>query len=95
MIPTQRSVIARLRYKNLDGGGSEDTLCRASRTKVFPRSAVMERNMFRADRIFSSLSTFGLYCGEQESSFFYLLEYIFSKICCFCHLSAMLVSYVY
>ena len=70
MIPTQRSVIARLRYKNLDGGGSEDTLCRASRTKVFPRSAVMERNMFRVDRIFSSLSTFGLYCGEQESAFY-------------------------
>ena len=69
MIPTQRSVIARLRYKSLDGGWSEVSPCRATRTKVFPRNAAMERNMFRADRIFSSLSTFGLYCGEQEVLF--------------------------
>ena len=25
---------------------------------MFPRNAVMQRNMFRADRIFSSLSTY-------------------------------------
>ena len=36
MIPTQRSVIARLRYRNLDAGWSEDSLCKATKIRVFP-----------------------------------------------------------
>ena len=47
MIPTQRSVIARLRYRSLDGGLSEaDSLRRASRIRAFHKNAVMDRKIF-------------------------------------------------
>ena len=57
MIPTQRSVIARLQYRSLDGGWSDVSLCRATRIRVFPRNAVIERKIFRAERKMSSPST--------------------------------------
>ena len=50
MIPTQRSVIARLRYRSLDGGWSEVSLCREPRIRVFTRNALMERKIFSAER---------------------------------------------
>ena len=68
MIPTQRSVIARLRYRSLDGGWSEVSLCRATRIRVFPRNAVMERKIFMAERKISSLSTPLINSAEQNSS---------------------------
>ena len=49
-IPTQRSVIARLRYSSLDGGCVEVSLCRATRISVFPRNAAMDRKMLKAER---------------------------------------------
>ena len=68
MIPTQRSVIARLRYRSLDGGWSEVSLCRATRIRVFPRNAVTEKKIFRAERNISSLSTPLTNSAEQHSS---------------------------
>ena len=37
IIPTHRSVVARLRIKSLDGAWSEDSLWRATRITVFPK----------------------------------------------------------
>ena len=51
-IPTQRSVIARLRYRYLEakGGRSEDSLCSATRIRVFPKNALIDRNIFTTAR---------------------------------------------
>ena len=68
MIPTQRSVIARLRYRSLDGGCSEVSLCRATRIRVFPRSAVTEKKIFRAERKISLPSTPLINSTEQNNS---------------------------
>ena len=68
MIPTQRSVIARLRYKSLDGRWSEVSMCRATRIRVFPRNAVMDRKIFRDERKISSPSTPLINSTEQYSS---------------------------
>ena len=68
MIPTKRSVIARLRYRSLDGGCSEDSLCRATRIRVFPRNAVMDRKILITDRNIKWLCTFSLKSAEQYSS---------------------------
>ena len=68
MIPTQRSVIARLRYRSLDGGWSEVSLYRATRIRVFPRNAVMERKILRAERNISSVSTPLINSAKQNSS---------------------------
>ena len=68
MIPTQRSVIARLRYRSLDGGWSEVSLCRATRIRVFPKNAAMDRKIFRAERKISSPSTPLINSTEQYSS---------------------------
>jgi len=43
--PTQRSVAARLRSKSFDGGFRDDSLRSAIRISVFPRNAVMEKNV--------------------------------------------------
>ena len=48
--PTKRSVIARQRYKSFDGGRRDVSLYNATKIKVFPRNAVMERRLFKADR---------------------------------------------
>ena len=45
--PAQRSVTARLESKSLDGGCSKEILRRATRTKPFPRNAVMDRKAFK------------------------------------------------
>ena len=45
--PTQRSVVARLLSKRLEGGWSEDTLRRATSINVFPRTAVTVKKLFR------------------------------------------------
>ena len=68
MIPTQRSVIAKLRYRSLDGRRSEVSLCRATRTRVFPKNAAMDRKMFRDERKISSPSTPLINSTEQYSS---------------------------
>ena len=82
MTPTQRSEIARFRYRSLDGGWSEVSLCRATRIRVFPRNAVMERKIFSTD---NKLSTLWIFWAEQ---FFYrFLDFVFSEIS-FCHLSS-------
>ena len=62
--------------------------------KCFPemqlwKEICLERTEFLARYLLSG------YIVVSKKVLFYLLEYIFSKICCFCHLSAMLVSYVY
>ena len=68
MIPTQRSVTARFRYRSLDGGWSEYSLCRATRIRVFPRNATIEKKTFVAERKISSLCTPLVDSAEQDSS---------------------------
>ena len=41
--PTQRSVFARLRYRSLDGGWIDVSLWRATRIRVFPKNAVIDK----------------------------------------------------
>ena len=48
--PTNRSLVARQRYKSLDGGWREDTLWSATKIREFPRNAVREKKMMIADR---------------------------------------------
>ena len=48
--PTNRSLVARQRYKSLDGGWREDTLWSATKIREFPRNAVREKKMLTADR---------------------------------------------
>ena len=57
MIPTQRSVIARLQYMSLKGGWSEDSLRKATRIRVFPRNAEVASRVFSTERKISSLWT--------------------------------------
>ena len=68
MIPTKRSVIARLRSRSLEGGWSEDSLCRAARIRVFPRKAVMDRNVLSTKRTISSSWTLAVTFAEQYNS---------------------------
>ena len=71
MIPTKRSVIARLRSRSLEGGWSEDSLCRATRIRVFPRNAVMDRKVLSTKRTISSswtLAVTSATCAEQYKS---------------------------
>ena len=67
-IPTQRSVIARLRYSSLDGGCVEVSLCRATRISVFPRNAAMDRKMLKAERKVSWPCNPPVTVSEQNSS---------------------------
>ena len=55
IIPTHRSVDARVRNKSLDGAWSEDSLWRATRISAFPRNAVMDRKLFITERHISWL----------------------------------------
>ena len=48
--PAKRSVTARHRNRSFVGGWREVSLLRATRIKAFPSDAVMERNMFKAER---------------------------------------------
>ena len=68
MIPTQRSVTASFQYRSLDGGWSEDSLCRATRIRVFPRNATREKKTFVAERKISSPCTPLVNSAEQDSS---------------------------
>ena len=69
MMPTQRSVIARLRYRSLDGGWSEVSLCRATKMRRFPKNAAMDRKIFTdAKRKISSACTPLISSAEQDSS---------------------------
>ena len=68
MMPTQRSVVAKLRNRSLDGGWSEDSLWRAIRIKVFPRKAVIDIKMFSAERTINWLCIPPINSGEQTSS---------------------------
>ena len=68
MIPTKRSVIARLRSRSLEGGWSEDSLYRATRIRVFPRNAVMDRKVFSTERTISSSWTLAVTLAEQYNS---------------------------
>ena len=68
MIPTNRSVIARLRSRSLEGGCSEDSLCRAARIRVFPRKPVMDRKVLSTKRTISSSLTLAVTFAEQYNS---------------------------
>ena len=48
--PTNRSVVARQRYKSLDGAWMEDILWSATKIREFPRNAVREKKMLAADK---------------------------------------------
>ena len=48
--PTNRSLVARERYRSLDGGWRKDTLWSATKIREFPRNAVREKKMMTADR---------------------------------------------
>ena len=48
--PTNRSVVAKQRYRSLDGGCREDSLQRETRMREFPKNAVMERRMSTATK---------------------------------------------
>ena len=48
--PTNRSVVARQRYKSLDGAWMEDILWSATKIREFPRNAVREKKMLTADK---------------------------------------------
>ena len=68
MIPTHRSVIARLRYRSLDGGWSEDSLCKATKIRLLPRNAAMEKKIFFVGRKSSSPFTTPVNSAEQDCS---------------------------
>ena len=48
--PNNRSVVARQRYRSLDGGCKEDSMWRATRIREFPENAVMKRRMLTAKK---------------------------------------------
>lgn len=68
MIPTKRSVIARLRSRSLEGGWSKDSLCRATRIRVLPKNAVMDRKVLSTKRTISSSWTLAVTFAEQYNS---------------------------
>ena len=68
MIPTQRSVIARLRYMSLDGGWVAVCLRRATRIIVFPKNAVIGEKVLMTERKTSSPCTSPVNSTEQWSS---------------------------
>ena len=68
MVPTQKSVTARLRYRSLDGGWSEVSLCKATRIRVFPRTAVIDRKILTIERKISSPCTSAVNSAEQDST---------------------------
>ena len=53
--PTQRSVVARQRYRNLDGEWRDDSLWSATKIRKFPRNAVMDRKMLMIERVIIGL----------------------------------------
>ena len=59
--PTLRSVTARHRKKDFVGGLIEETLWREMRIRAFPRHAVMDRKMFKAERIANAP------CGDYDT----------------------------
>ena len=71
MTPTQRSEIARFRYRSLDvdGAWSEVSSCIATRIRVLLRNAVMERKIFSTDNKLSTLWTSPVNFFEQNNSF--------------------------
>ena len=67
--PTNRSVVARQRYRSLDGGCRGDSLERATRMREFPANAVMERKMSTATKkidscCWSPLTKEGEHCSS-------------------------------
>ena len=48
--PTNKSVVARQRYKSFDGGRRDVSLYNATKIKVFPGNVVMEKRLLKADR---------------------------------------------
>lgn len=74
MIPTKRSVNARLQNRTLDGGWSEVSLCRTTRIKVFPRNAVTDRRLFTTERKINSPSTSPVNSSISEHWFSCLLS---------------------
>jgi len=48
--PTNRSVVARQRYKSFDGARRDVSLYNATKIKVYPGNVVMEKRLFKADR---------------------------------------------
>ena len=63
--PTNRSVVARQRYKSLDGGWREDSLRRATRMRQLPRIPVMERRMLTAENEMDCCSNSPIQTGEH------------------------------
>ena len=78
MIPTKRSVIARLRSRSLEGGWSDDSLCRATRIRVFPRNAVMDREEFSTKRTISSSWTLAVTSATFAEQYKSLI--VFSRV---------------
>jgi len=66
--PTQRSVVARHLNNILDGERREDTLRRATRIRILPRTAVMERKILNAERYVNSLCISLAQVAEHRSS---------------------------
>ena len=102
MIPTQRSVVARLRKRTLDDGWREVSLWRATRIKEFPRNAVMDGKMFSPARHIRWLCILPVNFVEQTSccSSSYVLWFpspvkFGIAIVLQCNTSAQSVSYKY
>ena len=68
MIPTERSVIARLRYRSLDGGWIDVSLWRAIRIRAFPKNAIMDKQVLTTERKMSSPCTAPVSSTEHQSS---------------------------
>ena len=68
MIPTQRSVIARLRYRSLDGEWIDVSLWRATRIRAFPKNAVMDKKALMTERKMSSPCTSPVNSAEHKNS---------------------------
>ena len=69
MTPTQRSVIARLRYRSLEAKPIEKSLRRATRIKVLPRIAVLDKKVLRTERKISWLCTSPMiFIWDEQSS---------------------------
>ena len=100
--PTNRSVVARQRYKSLEDECREfeDTLWRATRIREFPIVAVMERRMWTAENEMDCcLNSLAQTWEHSDPSNFFCLCFTSSYTCCRHHpavvstLSQVILSY--
>ena len=73
MTPTQRSVAARLRNKSFEGGWKDDSLWKAMKMRILPKTAVIENRILQAETMTLAssrcdVSLVSSMAGKQKSS---------------------------